>query len=347
MSDQQYRIRSYRGALAIVFYDGNGKRHRHSLGTANPREAERVAPAVYAELTRPRGNDVASLWQAYMGDRQGRAVLQTMAHTWKALESRFGPMHADEITIADCRAHAAARRAAGIQDGTIHTELGHLRMVLKWAEAHKLIAAAPTIERPSKPKPKERHLTRAEVRALIDAATVPHIRLFIILAVGTGARSAALMDLTWDRCFLDDEMIDLRDPFLTRPHKGRAIVPMNRAVKTALIEAKTGALTPWVIEWAGAKVGSVKKALATSAEKAGLGKVSPHMLRHTAAVHMAEAGVDFEEIAQYLGHNDMKVTRRVYARFSPNYLKKAASVLEYDDLSSHQLVHMNQRELRK
>ncbi len=54
------------------------------------------------------------------------------------------------------------------------------------------------------------------------------------------------------------------------------------------------------------------------------------MLRHSAAVHMAEAGIDMEEIAQYLGHNDVNVTRRVYARFSPNYLKNAASALEYD-----------------
>jgi len=49
---------------------------------------------------------------------------------------------------------------------------------------------------------------------------------------------------------------------------------------------------------------------------------------------MAEAGIPMEDIAQYLGHDDVTVTRRVYARFSPDYLRRAASVLEYDDLGS-------------
>jgi len=44
-----------------------------------------------------------------------------------------------------------------------------------------------------------------------------------------------------------------------------------------------------------------------------------------------------EEISQYLGHEDVEVTRRVYARFSPTYLRKAARVLEYDDLGSMNL----------
>ena len=44
-----------------------------------------------------------------------------------------------------------------------------------------------------------------------------------------------------------------------------------------------------------------------------------------------------EVIAQYLGHSDIEVTRRVYARFSPTYLRAAAKALEYDDLSPRDL----------
>src|SRR3954462_9387540 len=66
--------------------------------------------------------------------------------------------------------------------------------------------------------------------------------------------------------------------------------------------------------------------------KAKLKKVSPHMLRHSAAVRMAEDGVPMEEIASYLGHGDVNVTRKVYARFSPDHLRGAAAALELDDL---------------
>jgi integrase len=63
-------------------------------------------------------------------------------------------------------------------------------------------------------------------------------------------------------------------------------------------------------------------------------KVTPHMLRHSAAVYMAEDGVSMDEIAQFLGHNDVATTRRVYARFSPNHLRDAAAALELDDLGT-------------
>jgi integrase len=330
----EYTIGKLRGALALVFYDKTGKRHRHSLGTSDPSEADRRAPGLFAELTRPQGKAVSDLWQAYVDDKQGRAILATMEHTWKALKDRFGSVPGDEVTTAHCRAHVAARRKAGVKDGTLHTELGHLRMVLVWAEKHGLIARAPHIERPSKPKPKEKHLTRPEARKLIEASPMPHIRLFITLALATGGRSAALLGLTWDRVDMERGLVDLRDPEMTQPHKGRAIVPINRTLRAALIEAKAGALTPFVIEWAGKQVKSIKKGLATASAKAGLPKVSPHQLRHSAAVHMAEAGIPMEEIAQYLGHSDINVTRNVYSRFSPDYLRTAAAALEYDDLGS-------------
>lgn len=206
-------------------------------------------------------------------------------------------------------------------------------MVLVWAQKHGLIDHAPHIERPPKPKPREAHLTRGQVRLLLDSAQLPHIRLYIVLAYTTAARNAALLGLRWDRCDFEAGRIDLRDPTILSPHKGRAIVPMLRTARAALLEARQGALSEHVIEWAGKPVKSVKRGLAQAAKRAGLPHVSPHMLRHSAAVHMAEDGVSMDEIAQYLGHSNVNVTRNVYARFSSDYLAKAASALEFDDLA--------------
>lgn len=328
-----YRIRRFRGGFCLVWYT-NGKRHRHALDSKDARGAAIEAPGLYALLTKPRGKDVRSIWDAYCRDKSGRAVLGTMLHTWKSLDDRFGRMPADAITVADCRAHSEARRNAGIQDGTIHTELGHLRMVLRWAEKNRLIDTAPHIERPPKPRPKEKHLTRGECSALRYAASAPHVRLFIVIAQTTGARSAALLGLTWDRVDFERGQIDLRDPTMKQPHKGRAIVPMNRDARAALLAARPAALTPYVIEYAGARVSSVRRGLRSAAKKAGLGHVSPHLLRHSAAVHAVEAGASMEEIAAYLGHTNVNVTRSTYARFSPDYLRKVAEALEYDDIGA-------------
>lgn len=323
----EWRITKLRGGFAIAF-ERDGKRHRHTLNTSEPREAYLLAPALYAQLTRPSGRTVKDIWAAYTLDKAGKAVLETMGHTWKALAERFGHRDGEDITKEDCRAHTEERRKAGIKDGTIHTELGHLRTVLVWAEGEKIIGRAPVIERPAKPDPKDRHLSREEVGRLLANAKAPHVRTAMHLMLGTAARITALLELTWDRVDFDRRLIHLRNPEDPVKRKGRAIVPINKTLMAALKEAEQGKVSEYVIEWAGAPVKSLKKGIASAAKSARVDGVSAHVFRHTAAVWMAEAGVPMEEISQYLGHRSVEITRRVYARFSPTYLRKAAEALE-------------------
>lgn len=325
-----WKIGRLRGRCCLVWYDADGRRHRHDLRTSDPREAQQIAPSVYHELTRPKGSTIAVLWDAYTADMTGRAVVGTMRHTWKAIAPSFSMLEARDITTEHCREHVRRRRAAGIRDGTIHTELGHLRMVLLWAVKQRLIGNAPAIERPGKPRSETPHLTRAELRKLLDACDMPHVKLFVHLAYATAGRASALLGLTWDRVDFARGKIDLRDPSISAPHKGRAIVPMTATLRAALTEQHRLAMSPYVIEWAGKRVGSVKKGLAAASARAGIHHVTAHQFRHTAAVHMAESGIAMEEIASYLGHSDVEVTRGVYARFSPHALRDAAAALEIE-----------------
>ena len=324
----EWRITRLRGGLALTF-DRGGKRHRHSLGTNDPRQAYLIAPGVFAELTRPAGKTVQDLWAAYILDKRGKAILATMEHTWKALRERFGFRDGENIAKDDCRAHTEARRQAGISDGTIHTELGHLRTVLVWAEKNKLIGKAPEIERPAKPDPKDRYLTRDEAQRILANVKMPHLKIAIHLMLGTAARVTAVLELKWDRVDFARKLIYLRDPDDKVKRKGRAIVPINATLMSALRDAKSGAMTDYVVEWGAEPVKSLKRGIATAARQAHVKGVSAHVFRHTSAVWMAEAGVPMEEISQYLGHSSVEITRRVYARYSPDHLRKAAAALEF------------------
>lgn len=334
----EWRITRLRGELCVTWDDPNiaGGRRRYQLGTNDLKEANRRAPAKYAEYTRPVGKQVEELWNAYCREMAGRAVVGTMQHTWKAMKDRFGAMEADAISVLDCRAHVAERRRGKrnkdgklvpISDGTIHTELGHLRMVLKWAEKNQFIERAPAIERPTKPDPKESYLTRAEVRSLIDATRFDHIKTAIELLIGTAARIEAALQLEWDRVDFGRKIINLRNPFDRAKRKGRAVVPMNETLAARLKAAHDVAMTQFVVEWAGMPVKSIKRGLKAAGEKIGRPDISPHMLRHSAAVWLAEDGHSMESISQFLGHNDAKITARVYARFSPTHLRKLADSL--------------------
>jgi len=95
------------------------------------------------------------------------------------------------------------------------------------------------------------------------------------------------------------------------------------------MEAREAALTDYVVEWAGGPVKSIRKGIVETARRAGVAGVSPHVFRHTAAVHMAAAGVPMSKISQYLGHSNVAVTERVYARYAPDHLRDAAEVLDF------------------
>lgn len=324
---RDYRLGRLNGGFVVSWWE-EGRRRRYRLGTSDPSEADRLMRDFVAGLERRSRPTVATLWAAYCHDRAGRPIVVTLGHHLKAIGPTFGHLYPDQITVDLCRSYAAGRRAAGRKPGTIWTELGNLRMVLHWAEKQGLIERAPAIERPSKPAPRDRHLTRAEAVRLADGARSPHIRLAIILLLGTAARVGAILDLTWDRVDFERGLVTLaRDD--GRSRKGRATVPMSGMVRAALAEARAGALTDHVVEYAGEGVRSIKKGFAAAVSAAGLSDVSPHVLRHTAAVWMAEAGKPMTEIAQYLGHRDSRITERVYARFSPQHLRGSADVLEF------------------
>lgn len=334
MSGGEFRIGRLNGRFVVSWWD-DGKRRRYRLDAQSRKDAEREAlDVIKREVKAPEGSTIADLWSSYIKEKDGRRVAVAMRHEWKAVGPHFGHLRPDQITTATCRSYVDARRktkAKGketmVQDGAIWTELGHLRSVLRWA----LGDAAPAIERPQKPAPKDRYLTHDEITKLLDAPAPLHIKTAIYLMLGTAARVGAVLDLTWDRVDFDREQINLRLSEVG-PRKGRAIVPMNEDLRAVLQTAREAALSDYVIEWAGAPVASIKTGFNAAVEAAGLENVTPHVLRHTAAVHMVEAGIPIAEVAQYLGHSNPGITFSVYGRYSPTHLRKAASVLNFSRL---------------
>ncbi|WP_420793510.1 tyrosine-type recombinase/integrase [Roseinatronobacter alkalisoli] len=315
----------------VVTWHESGHRRRFRLNAATAREAEAEARQIILDVAAPRETaKVSEIWEAYRADRQGRSIAESMLHTGKSVLPAFGHFRPEQITTQDCRDTIAAWRAGGKHDGTIWTRLNHLRIALNWAQKMRIIDRAPHIERPPQPAPKDRYLSRAELDRLVNAEAEPHVKLAIILMLTTAARITAALQLTWDRVDFARGQINLRTGEGHR--KGRAVVPMNNTLRAALEDAQMGALTDYVIEWGGRPVKSIKRGFARAVENAGLSDVTPHVLRHTAAVRMAEDGTPMSEIAQYLGHTNTAITEKIYARYSPEHLRSAADSLEFSQL---------------
>ena len=325
----EYKLGHLNGKFVVTWME-NGKRRRIRLSANTKREAVAEADKIIRMVT-THGNvvTVAHAWEqyaAYLGDRPGGKQIH---YTGKAILPFFGPVPVEGITIDMCREYTRKRLDQGKSVGTAWTELGNLRSALSWCAKMRIIPYAPHIEKPQKPAPKDRYLTREEISQLLGVDMEPHTRLAILLLLTTAARVSAVLDLTWDRVDLEKGIINLRRE-ADAPRKGRAIVPINNSLHRALVEARDIALGDYVVSRSGQQIKCIRKGFISAAHRAGLDDIDIHSLRHTAAVHMAEAGVPMQEISQYLGHSNTSITAHVYARFSPGYLSKAASALDFD-----------------
>jgi integrase len=313
-----------------VYWTANGLRKRYQLDARTRAQAESEGRDKYLKETTPvDGLTIAKIWQSYVEYLGSKPTAKTMRYTGKAVLAQFGSLRPDQITVADCRSYRIVRQDAGRAIGSVHTELGHLRSALRWAEKSGFIERTPLIEMPPKPDSNVVPLTDGQIRALIDGCTAPHIRLAVILLLATGARVSAVLDLTWERVDFERGVINLRLPDgVTR--KGRAVVPMNRMARVALESAYQARLTDHVVEWAGKRIRSIRKGYSAAIQRAELKNINIHQIRHSVAVRMLQAGQPIEVVSQFLGHSNTQITFKTYARFIPEYLSDAAKVLDFD-----------------
>jgi integrase len=212
-------------------------------------------------------------------------------------------------------------------DGTILKEIGVLRAALQWAAMHKRINRTdiPKIPNPvPTPAPRDRWLTREEADSLYAACLEPHMKLFVILALMTVPRMAALLEAKLDQVDWNLRRLDFGQG---HGNKHRPVVPLNDEAYTALVTSRELSCSGYIIEWRGKPLKTIKSSFEAACERAGLEGVTPHILRHTGATWMALAAVPMDKIANMLG-DSIQTTERVYAKFHPDYLKDAANALQ-------------------
>jgi len=228
-----------------------------------------------------------------------------------------------------------------ISTSTLRRELTVLAAALNHAVKNGRLTSAPTLVMPPNAPHRTRYLERDDIEKLLENCIEPHVKLFVLLALNTGSRKGALLDLRWPQVDMVNKIIYLNPEDRVQTSKRRAIVPINDSLHNALKEAQNAAKEakekreakddlsppcPYVITYHNKPVLNVKKGFMDACRRAGLSGVTPHTMRHTAGTLMALAGVDLFLIAKVLGHSVQKTTE-LYAHHRPEYLRNAVSVL--------------------
>lgn len=250
---------------------------------------------------------------------------------WKHVGPAFGTKTVRELTVADEAKFIARCRKAGMAPASIRYLVATLRAVLNHAIRQRLISVQdiPAFgPLPPDSPPRDRWLRDEEVTRLFVAAK-PNRRvwLFLNLALETAARRTAICDLRWEQVDWETGVVHYLPEGAMQTRKRRASVPMSKRLRAVLEEAYAERGTdPFVI----GRGGRINGALSAVARAAKVQRVTPHVLRHTAATRMARRGVPLWLIAKVLG-NTVEQVEKTYAKHAPDMLVSAVEAISGEE----------------
>ena len=311
-------------SYCIKWYAGH-TRKRFSLDTTDKVAADALARAFWNRRTLRPVDTVEAVMTAYLASLNGAKDETRKRDGWKAAAPYWGGLLVTQIDEGVSLGYTEWR---GRSINTVRNELSAIRTALNWAVGREVIAKAPKIIVPDIPPSSVDHLTKPQFTQFLTGCVSPHVELFAMLAVSTGGRKGALLEAKWEQVDMVRCQMDLNPIGRIQNSKGRAIVPLGDRIMCKLQAAREAALSEYIIELAGLPIKDIKKGVAASATRSGI-RCHPHMFRHSAAVWMAEDRVPMAEIAAFLGHKNINITIRVYARYHPDYLRQAARSLTW------------------
>ena len=261
--------------------------------------------------------------RAYAGD-----VRELFRHLAPPGRDPLGePFRPDALDRAGLRRFLARLKGRGLAQTSIQRRLMGLRAFWRWLRQAGLVAADPTRQVRSPPRPRRlpRVLREEEVGRLVgapdDQDQAPlRDRALLETLYGAGLRIAELAGLDLG------DLIAGEHACLRVRGKGRKerLAPVGRAAWEALhvylrlerpdLARRGGAPTEAVfLNRRGGRLGvrGVRRRVDRHARRIGLPAwVTPHVLRHSFATHLLERGAELRAIQELLGHASLSTTQR-------------------------------------
>ncbi|HEX9642518.1 MAG TPA: site-specific tyrosine recombinase XerD [Acidimicrobiia bacterium] len=244
------------------------------------------------------------------------------------------PRRVDDVSTADVSAYLASLRERALAPSTVARRIAAVRGLHRFLVAEDLAGFDPTamVDGPRRSAGLPKALAVEEVAAILDApdpttALGARDRALLEVMYASGCRVAEVVGLD-----LDDVDLDDRTARVTGKGSRQRLVPLGRyaveAVRAYLprrLELKGDApdLGRVFLNARGRPMSRQAVWLVVRRHGAAVGiephRVSPHVLRHSAATHMVEGGADLRTVQEMLGHASISTTQ-IYTRVSPQHL---------------------------
>ena len=236
-----------------------------------------------------------------------------------------------------------------LKEASVKRRMACLKAMYRWLEREGTLEVNPfhRLELNIRlPKRLPRSLTRGELQALLGAAhralglgsgpaalerMTRRIRrrrfndltalVALELLFGTGMRVGELVSITRERLDLEEGVVAIlgkgereRRVFVAEPALQKLLAAYLAArARLGLAAAAAAGTQPLLVNSQGnaASTQLIRKLLGRLAADAGLARrVTPHMLRHSAALHLLQGGANLRHVQEFLGHVQATSTQR-------------------------------------
>lgn len=311
------------------------------------------------EETKQRVDTLADFWQlSTLADVNGKRCREYVA--WRTKQTRKA-----------CRPDQTNKPARLVTDGAARRELEDLRAAINHHRQEGYCSEIVSVVLPERSPGRDIWLTRSQAASLIWAAwrakqvmhigqtnreTGKHIARFILAGLYTGTRHApicgAALQPAIGRGYVDLErgVFHRRAQGARETKKRQPVVRIpDRLLAHMRRWQRLGIATHAVVEWNGKPVRSVRKGFASAVKAAGLpttgpDRITPHVLRHTAATWAMQGGADLWQAAGFLGMTP-DLLRDRYGHHHPDFQADAArAVSTSPGRSTGTVMGPNQRE---
>jgi integrase len=278
----------------------------------------------------------------YVATTGTQRLTKAQDHTVGKLIQTLGHHPADRVTEQVLASMHRDILAQGWSQGTARRHLSVVLTVLNWGARNKLISrdAVPFYAMPPVTAPRNYTLTAEEDARVFDLAAdwlarndevSRRVGLFVCLALDSGQRRDAILELVWERIDLTpgSEFLDFVNPTYQPKNKRRCgdvfvterllTVLKQEAFRAPRRQGKaTGPLFP---------SHRLMDGFDRFKREAGLPRLTPHVFRHTFATLRIKAGWTISDVAHVLADNPMTVNR-VYTHNAGHSVRDNARRIE-------------------
>jgi integrase len=248
------------------------------------------------------------------------------------IKPEFGNTRVNAITRRQVQAFHSGLKEQGFSNAYCNRHLQLIKSsvnvginIMEVIDIKNPAVGVPLLEEESR----ERYLDQAELARLMPVLmeaeghlVVPARIVRFLLA--TGLRKSECFHCRWEHIDLERKQMSI--PASRAKSKQLDSIPLNKAAIQVLKECPRSGSHPFANPATGKPFVSIKKSFKTLMDRAGLEVVTAHVMRHTAASLLINAGYSLYAVQRILRHSSSKVTEK-YAHLSTRSLQDASDTI--------------------